>query len=219
MAQMSSYLEAKLKEAATYSSKPLAETAKEAKTVSKDAYDHQEEIMEKWLGHTEHQPAPVQLEGKPSTPVLPYVLQDFRDKAKVGLDKYHTMLRTNNGRDALADAYQEAVDKVMYLKQLLMEQDLEAGRDHLWQLDIDLAQEATWWKQQEEMRQLQDRADFLEETRALDNSRVEHYQQAWEKARSDLRDVLMLLRDVLLAKRGRQEMLEQLLYLAEKYGR
>jgi hypothetical protein len=49
------------------------------------------------LGHTEHQPAPVRLEGQPSVAVLPYVLQDFRDKAKVGLEKYGTRLRTNNG--------------------------------------------------------------------------------------------------------------------------
>jgi hypothetical protein len=139
------------------------------------------------LGHTEHQPAPVRLEGQPSVAVLPYVLQDFRDKAKVGLEKYGTRLRTNNGRDALADAYQEAVDKVMYLKQRLMEEDIEAGRDQLWQLDADLALDETWWTQQEELRQLKDRADFLEETHDLSEAKVAFYQAEAEKAGDDIR--------------------------------
>jgi hypothetical protein len=151
-------------------------------------------------------------------PVLPYVLQDFRDKAAVGLAKYGTRLRTNNGRDALADAYQEAVDEVMYLKQLLMEEDIAAGRDQFWLLDADLALQETWWTQQEEMRQLKDRAEFLEETHQLQEAKAAHYQERAEAARADLREVITLLRDVLLRKRGDQEILEQLLYLVEKYG-
>lgn len=44
-------------------------------------------------------------------------------RADFGKDKYGTFLRTGNGRNALVDAYQEALDLCMYLKQLLMEQE------------------------------------------------------------------------------------------------
>jgi hypothetical protein len=37
--------------------------------------------------------------------------------------KYGTPLQTNNGRDALMDAYQEACDMVMYLRQAIAERD------------------------------------------------------------------------------------------------
>ena len=59
--------------------------------------------------------------------VLPYVLQDIQDRAKLGYRKYRTYLETNNGRDALVDAYQEAIDLVMYLKQLLLERGMNGG--------------------------------------------------------------------------------------------
>jgi len=35
--------------------------------------------------------------------------------------KYHTYLLTHNGRDALIDAYQEALDLAMYLRQAIEE--------------------------------------------------------------------------------------------------
>lgn len=53
--------------------------------------------------------------------VLPYVIADLEFREAAGEKKYGTPLMTDNGRDALVDAYQEALDLVMYLKQALME--------------------------------------------------------------------------------------------------
>jgi hypothetical protein len=55
--------------------------------------------------------------------VLFEVLKDLRKRAVAGHEKYGTLLRVNNGRDALVDAYEEALDLCMYLKQTLMERD------------------------------------------------------------------------------------------------
>lgn len=55
--------------------------------------------------------------------VLDEVLKDLKSRAEVGREKYGTMLRANNGRDPLMDAYQESLDLTMYLKQALMERD------------------------------------------------------------------------------------------------
>jgi len=55
--------------------------------------------------------------------VLELVLQDLRDRSAVGTVKYGTELKTHNGRDALLDAYQEACDLVMYLRQAIAERD------------------------------------------------------------------------------------------------
>jgi hypothetical protein len=51
------------------------------------------------------------------------VVADMQFRREQGTRKYGTELRTGNGRDALVDAYQEALDLVMYLKQALMERD------------------------------------------------------------------------------------------------
>ncbi len=64
-----------------------------------------------------HEPAPKPGEEK----VLDAVLADLTGRAEQGKEKYGTYLMTENGRDPLVDAYQEALDLVMYLKQELME--------------------------------------------------------------------------------------------------
>lgn len=51
------------------------------------------------------------------------VIADIAERIKVGKAKYGTELRTNNGRDALVDAYQEILDLAQYVKQELMERD------------------------------------------------------------------------------------------------
>ena len=53
--------------------------------------------------------------------VITEVIRDLLDRDEIGQKKYGTNLRLYNGRDALMDAYQEACDMVMYLKQALME--------------------------------------------------------------------------------------------------
>jgi len=51
------------------------------------------------------------------------VLQDIKDRDSAGRIKYGTRLQPNNGRDPLVDAYQEALDLVVYLRQEIYERD------------------------------------------------------------------------------------------------
>lgn len=51
------------------------------------------------------------------------VQQDIERRAQVGERKYKERLLPHNGRNALMDAYQEALDLCMYLRQLLEEQE------------------------------------------------------------------------------------------------
>ena len=57
--------------------------------------------------------------------VLNHVLFDLIERANIGKQKYGTLLQTNNGRDALMDAYQEALDLVMYLRQAILEREMK----------------------------------------------------------------------------------------------
>ena len=59
--------------------------------------------------------------GEDGQVVLYQVLKDLIDRAEVGKKEYGTYLKTNNGRSALKDAYEEALDLCMYLKQTLLE--------------------------------------------------------------------------------------------------
>jgi len=56
-----------------------------------------------------------------SAPLDHRVMRDLIARAEFGLEKYQTYLMTHNGRDALMDAYQEALDLIMYLKQAHLE--------------------------------------------------------------------------------------------------
>ena len=49
------------------------------------------------------------------------VLTDLERRSKEGIKEYGTQLYTNNGRDALMDAFQEAIDLTMYLAQAILE--------------------------------------------------------------------------------------------------
>lgn len=51
------------------------------------------------------------------------VIADIEARKAYGLRKYGTLLQPNNGRDALMDAYQEALDLVMYLRQAIEERN------------------------------------------------------------------------------------------------
>lgn len=55
------------------------------------------------------------------TPVQDLVIADLERRKAVGLAKYGTLLQPFNGRDALLDAYQEAMDLTQYLRQALEE--------------------------------------------------------------------------------------------------
>lgn len=67
------------------------------------------------------QPDPI--ENPNSSVVLCKVLKDLETQAEKGLEHYGTYLKTHNGRDALQDAYEEAIDMVCYLAQAIMERD------------------------------------------------------------------------------------------------
>lgn len=60
-------------------------------------------------------------------PILPLVIADLEDRAAAGIMTYGTLLRPFNGRDALKDAYEEALDLAMYLKQAMIERDSIKG--------------------------------------------------------------------------------------------
>lgn len=49
------------------------------------------------------------------------VAEALRLRRQFGLDKYGTVLRSHNGRDPMADATQEALDLIVYLRQAVME--------------------------------------------------------------------------------------------------
>ena len=53
--------------------------------------------------------------------VAELVIADIQVRVQHGLEKYGTLLQTNNGRDPLQDAYEEAIDMAMYLKQAILE--------------------------------------------------------------------------------------------------
>ncbi len=51
------------------------------------------------------------------------VLEDMKLRDQIGRQRYGTPLQPFNGRDALVDAYQEALDLVVYLRQAIWERD------------------------------------------------------------------------------------------------
>lgn len=55
--------------------------------------------------------------------IVPLVQADLEERARVGTAYYGEPLTTGNGRDALQDAYDEALDLACYLKQALLERD------------------------------------------------------------------------------------------------
>lgn len=57
------------------------------------------------------------------TDIQTLVIEDINKRREVGIQRYGTALQPFNGRDALRDAYEEAIDLTMYLKQLMVERD------------------------------------------------------------------------------------------------
>lgn len=68
----------------------------------------------------DEQPAPT-VNG--SISVWELVIADMRVRDHIGRQRYGTSLQANNGRDALIDAYQEALDLTVYLRQLIEERN------------------------------------------------------------------------------------------------
>ena len=83
-------------------------------------------------------------------PGLPGILQPYAAERRAqGIERYGTPLQADNGRDALADAFQEELDRIAYLRQynLRMQANLDAAiarsgkRSH----DARWHAERVWW--------------------------------------------------------------------------
>lgn len=58
-----------------------------------------------------------------STDIQTMVIADIEARREVGIERYGTALQAGNGRDALRDAYEEALDLACYLRQAIAERD------------------------------------------------------------------------------------------------
>lgn len=63
------------------------------------------------------------------------LVDDLNARAEMGLEKYGTKLRVNNGRRAIVDFYQECQDAVMYSMQARLEGD-ENGAGRFFELFV-----------------------------------------------------------------------------------
>ncbi|SRR6266536_588900 len=59
------------------------------------------------------------------------VIADMTERKAIGIQRYGTPLQAHNGRDALIDAYQEALDLCCYLRQAIEERavQIQAGME------------------------------------------------------------------------------------------
>lgn len=70
---------------------------------------------------TQQEPDPVP---NGSTPIWDLVVADMQDRDAMGRRNYGVPLQAHNGRDALVDAYHEALDLCAYLRQAIEERNL-----------------------------------------------------------------------------------------------
>lgn len=85
-------------------------------------------MSEALRGVDEHQPAP---EPNNRVAIQDLVIADIQARKEVGLKRYGTLLQAFNGRDALMDAYQEALDLAQYLRQAIEERNARVAADNL----------------------------------------------------------------------------------------
>lgn len=55
------------------------------------------------------------------------VIADVLSRMEIGTERYGTPLQPFNGRDVLQDAYEEALDLAVYLRQAIYERDHESS--------------------------------------------------------------------------------------------
>lgn len=85
------------------------------------------------------EPAPTT---RDSTPIWDLVIADMRERDYTGRAKYGTPLQAGNGRDALVDAYQEALDLAVYLRQAMAERCSPPSVQAVTRLQLDLMRHA-----------------------------------------------------------------------------
>lgn len=71
-------------------------------------------------------PSPTQPNPRPNDGphIADLVMHDLAIRKAVGIERYGTPLQANNGRDALRDAYEEALDLAQYLRQAIEEREI-----------------------------------------------------------------------------------------------
>lgn len=67
------------------------------------------------------QPPPAESQGLDIVDIVDLVVSDLAERKRVGVERYGMALRAHNGRDALQDAYEEAMDLCVYLRQAIEE--------------------------------------------------------------------------------------------------
>jgi hypothetical protein len=90
--------------------------------------DHKDDVVARFHASDESgfklrdgdQPIPIVNE---SESIQGMVISDLEARTQVGIQRYGTALQPFNGRDALRDAYEEALDLAVYLKQCIVERD------------------------------------------------------------------------------------------------
>lgn len=85
-----------------------------------DCYSYQETKDAQIPPGFDGQPSPKPNRHKPSWHL---VIADMLARDNFGRSKYNTPLQPNNGRDSLQDAYEEALDLCVYLKNAIEERN------------------------------------------------------------------------------------------------
>lgn len=97
-----------------------------SETVLAEPEDYAEAIRAERAAHpmqilrVQDQPPPEESEGD----VWAEIIEDMTERRQVGIDRYGTPLQRFNGRDAMTDAYQEALDLLVYLRQHIGEREI-----------------------------------------------------------------------------------------------
>ena len=86
--------------------------------MSMESWLERQDRIEKMANHD--QPAPI---ANDHPPIWNIVIMDMLNRDSVGRQRYGTPLQPFNGRDALSDAYQEALDLAVYLRHAIYERD------------------------------------------------------------------------------------------------
>lgn len=66
------------------------------------------------------QPNPIPNQSKP---IVDSVIEELLKRKQLGIERYGVALQAGNGRDAIRDALDEAIDLVFYLYQAIAERD------------------------------------------------------------------------------------------------
>lgn len=61
-------------------------------------------------------------------PIADLVINDIEQRIQKGIETYGEPLTAFNGRDALIDAYQEALDLAIYLRQVIEEKTCKCNK-------------------------------------------------------------------------------------------